>query len=343
MLENKADKYEFIWGFNNPEEYKDIIALSKAKIVKFKSIRYIYYAITAKYRITNAEEWIVLPKRQGQIYLNLWHGMPFKKIALDAAGVKNKLSGLDYYTNTDVFISSSTQNSRIYRTAFAYDGNVCETGMPRNDFLINMCNDNNMRMEILTKLELDQDVNYCLYAPTFREVGNVAFEKMHGDSVLKALKIRFGGEWKFLLRKHTATAYGIGCADFFSDITSDFIDVTEYPDMQELMFVSSVLITDYSSTIWDFSFLERPMFSYAPDVDEYENSERGFYEPTDKWGVPICCDNYTLVNEIVTYDDVLWKEKREQMRQIFGNMEQGRAAETIIMEVFADGENKKII
>lgn len=90
-------------------------------------------------------------------------------------------------------------------------------------------------------------------------------------SVAVSLRRRFGKEVTFLYRRHRHSLPG-------TDSGFPVVDVTDYPDMQDLLEFADVLITDYSSSIWDFGITLKPAFLYVPDLERFE-SERGFYTP----------------------------------------------------------------
>ena len=146
-----------------------------------------------------------------------------------------------------------------------------EYGMPRNDILVQQ--DVSRINQVRARIKVPDNVNLALYAPTFRADKAYQFE-LDPERTLKALKNRFGGKWILLYRAH----YYLGDNLFDKE---HILDVTAYDDMQELLLISNVLITDYSSSIWDFSLTNRPAFLFTPDADHYQN-ERAFYTPIEE-------------------------------------------------------------
>ena len=100
-----------------------------------------------------------------------------------------------------------------------------------------------------------------LYAPTWRNYETEKFEKIDVDGLLKACGERFGGKWVFVFRGHNLSKESSHVAK-----ESCCIDATNYYDMQKLMIAAEVLVSDYSSCIWDFSLMFKPCFLYVPDL-----------------------------------------------------------------------------
>lgn len=99
-------------------------------------------------------------------------------------------------------------------------------------------------------------------------------------------------------------------------------DVTDYTDMQDLLCACDILITDYSSSLWDFSFTFKPCFIYAPDVEIYYHN-RGFYRDIYTWGFPVCKDDEELFHAIVRFDGQAHKENMERHQKELGSFEKG--------------------
>lgn len=330
--------YDIIWALKKTKLHNCDVPAGIKK-VQFKSLQYIYYTLTAKVRITNAEEWSVLPVRKEQILINTWHGTPYKKIGLDADLIKGRLSGIDYYSKTTCFISSCRAMSEVINTAFAYTGEILNVGMPRNDFLLNHTENMEIKKQICNKLGLGENDKYVLYAPTFREVENVKLEKLSGSLLLQAITAKFDGNWKVLARKHIGANFGKEENSFFSDL-GEHIDVSTYPDMQELLFVSDILITDYSSSMWDFSLMEKPIFLYTPDLISYINKERGFYYPIDEWGISYAIDNESLINLIANFDETEYKEAIKRHHKMFGSYERGNSIKQVVEYMISKMKNE---
>lgn len=325
LIEKYDDKFEIIWAFNDLNKNKSLLN-NMIKPVQFKSIKYIYYVLTSKIRINNAEEWIILPKRNNQILINTWHGGGlYKKVGLDSKVVKDKLNGKDYYGDTDLFLAScEAAVEKMYRKSFNYKGEVLNSGLPRNDLLFTK--NKLFSEEIKLKLNINPDTKIVLYAPTLRESNSKEFIPLDGEKLISTLTKRFGGEWIILYRSHLGTNKE---GENFTKGLSYYLDVSYYSDMQELLYVTDMLITDYSSSIWDYSFTKNPCILYVPDLDSYINEDRNFYFDIDTWGFPICKTNKELENIILKYDIEKYIVNMRKHHKKLGSYETGNSTKQV--------------
>ena len=104
------------------------------------------------------------------------------------------------------------------------------------------------------------------------------------------------------------------------------VDVTDYPDMQELLCAADMLITDYSSCMWDFALLERPCLLYVPDLQQYVDA-RGFFTPIEDWPGLVCETADALYEAARTLDEAHCAQKAREHLQKLGSYESGHAAE----------------
>ena len=95
--------------------------------------------------------------------------------------------------------------------------------------------------------------------------------------------------------------------------------------MQELLLISDVLITDYSSAMWDYSFTYKPCFLYVPDLIEYSKTQE-FYVPIEKWGFDYALTENELINYINDFDDIKYKDKVIQAQNFYGAFDDGNAS-----------------
>ena len=144
-----------------------------------------------------------------------------------------------------------------------------------------------------------------------------------------ALEARFGGEWVILLRMHYYLA------DRAMAAAADYLrNATEYPDMQDLLLCADVLLTDYSSCMWDFSLMEKPCFLYARDIAEYRG-ERNFYTPIEGWPFPLASDNGELARAIADFDEAAYRTAVHRHHKELGSTESGTAAQQCVDRIAA--------
>lgn len=333
-------KFEIIWALKEPGRWKGL--MNKGwKIVPYKSLGHFYYYATSKCIITNTGPFKVIPRRNGQEIINTWHGGgAYKKTGVDNP-YKDKylvLSNRDYgQKDVTLFLTSCkafTQN--VIRSAFLYKGKVLECGLPRNDVLLHADREA-LKGKICRRYGIEFGKKIILYAPTWRNYETIDMEKINANGVMEACAERFGGEWIFLYRGHNLSK-GIDAHAYMH-----VHDVTGYEDMQELLCISDVLISDYSSCIWDFSLLKRPCFLFVPDVKQYE-MVFDFYTPMERWGFSIAEGNEILQKKIAHFE---WEKALQDIKRAhayFGIQETGRAREKImeyIWHITNNGSMKK--
>ena len=222
----------------------------------------------------------VVKPREGTTVIQTWHASgAFKKIGwsvLDKSfGADEELvSQVAIHSNYDVCLMASKHAAVYYADAFHQPMEKFRTdlGMPRTDVLFGEEQVRRVEAEVRAKYALPPGKKVILYAPTFRG-DNVRRARTPENLDLRAMAEALGDDHVLLLRLHPFVRKATPIPD---DLTSFAIDASDHPDIHELMLVSDVLITDYSSAIFEFSLLERPMLFFAPDHDEYLD-ERGFY------------------------------------------------------------------
>ncbi len=328
LQENHPD-IRLVWAFIEPEKYT-FLQEKGIKIVKYKSIAHLYYALTSKVYVDNVEYWSLLRFRKKQLVIQTWHGGgAYKRIGADRLdiGQAERRHTLDKMNRTKVFVSSGRAfTEKVIRGSYRYDGEVLEVGLPRNDELLRP--DLVFRNTVREKLEIPADAKIVLYAPTFRNSHNTDLYDVDYTRLRKALSERFGGNWIVLLRMH----YYMTAQRQVSGADAAIIDVSEYPDMQDLLRLADVLVTDYSSTLWDFSLMERPCFVYATDIKAYRG-ERDFYTPITEWPFPLAQNNDELEKEILSFNEDRYVAEVKRHHAELGNSETGTATAQVCTKI----------
>lgn len=316
-------KYSYIWEYDGKSTVMDTVC------VKPGSLKDIYYMLTSHVLISNDGFGSYLPKRKSQMFINTWHGGgAYKKSGVDfisdqhPADLKiNRICGLQ----TTLFLSGSRKFSEVMSKAkMVPKRRFFECGMPRNDFLVTGT-DEDISGKVKKYFDIPKGKKIVLFAPTYRgEEQNAKFtSELDTDGCISALQERFGGEWVFLMRKHhfvKETEYH-GC-----------INASDYPDMQELLYAADVFITDYSSSIWDFSLTMKPGFLFMPDLKQY-TAERSFYTDPKTWAYPYAETNDELKELIVSYDEEQSREKIKEHHRLLGYRETGQAARLVAEKI----------
>lgn len=324
---NQGDK-DVYWVCNDIED--DSIPNAIKKIRNY-SKEYFTVIATAQVCIFNSHMPMYYKKRENQIYVNTWHGTgPFKKVnlALCPNDLQKKKELEKLYKDTDLFISNSLDNTEMFRESFCYDGEIIECGSPRNDILFYP---DDIKKKVYEYFEIDQDMAIVLYAPTYRDGINNSFAHYDIDmkSVLESLEKRFGGKYILMYKFHHMLVNHPFCINYYDD----GINATSYLDTQELIAAADVLITDYSSIMWDFSLMKKPVFLYMNDENEYEN-EHGFYSSPKEWPYMKGHSSQELCDLIERYDEIEYKKKLERFFDKYKSYDAGDATEQTVERIY---------
>ena len=317
--------------------------------VRPNSLAYFQAAGTSKVLITNSllgDKFYPFPVKKEQIVAETWHGsLGIKRF--DLSHYKTNLSWPEAAKRTGRLTNYCFTNSEfeenVFRETFWPDKPLLRLGHARNDIFFE--NYDNMRTYLrnkfidthpsLTKIfegETEpREYSFALYAPTFRDSHNFNVFRLDAEEILSALSEQFGGYWKLLVRYHDNDKK-TGAAKRNSIKSPNVINVTSYPDMQELLAFTDVAITDYSSWIYDFVLTRKPGFIFAMDIDEY-NNERGFYFRLEDTPFPVARTSDELAQNIRSFDPYLYQRKVTEFLDDKQCMDDGHASERIADQV----------
>lgn len=267
--------------------------------------------------------WFGIPKKKNQIYINTWHG---------SMGIK-RLSGNYWWRYraskcrkmTDYCISNSLFEEDVYRTTFWKGVPYLRFGHARNDLLLQTEKHPEIQAKVREFFELEEDVKCVLYAPTFRDDGDISCFDIDFEQLKNNMEARFGGKWCVLVRMHNKNK----SVKLSNDWNEWLKDASSYPDMQELLVTVDIGITDYSSWAYDFVITKKPLFIYATDVEKYDGT-RGFYYSLETTPFPICRNNEQLAENIAAFDNAQYLEKCDAFLEEKGCAETGEAAVKIV-------------
>lgn len=298
----KDGVYDIVWAVSD----KNIIIPNGIRKVRIGSVGFIFEMVTSKIWIDNCRKFDYVIKRKGQYYIQSWHGdIGPKKIELEAINtlpasyikqskhdssmIDLMLSGIQYFTD------------RIPEV-FGFNGEILKCGYPRRDIFYKK--DNQLTSHIKRNLGIDEDCKIVLYAPTFRDkLTDDSVYNLPWSKVLEACVKRFGGKWIGISRMHPNISY---LAKQY--VNSDVIDVTDYEDMQQLMLISDICISDYSSSIFDFCITKKPGFYYAVDYQQYKMSRDVLFE-LDQTPFPLAQSEEELIYQIINFDEYKYENE----------------------------------
>lgn len=319
--------YDLVWILKNKKDARTLP--DNVRYVKYNSIKYFYDICTAKIWVDNHRKIIDLDKRKKQYYIQTWHGgIALKKIEKDAQDVlepKYIEQAKHDSEMIDLMVSNSRFCTNMYKTAFWYNGEILECGSPRNDILIKGMGYN--KDEILNKIGINSNKKILLYAPTFRKDEGLDNYNINFETLVQNLNEKTNEDCIVLLRLHPNIAYK--SKELYNGEFGEVLDVSDYGDIYELMLVSDILITDYSSVMFEFSITGKPVFLYAKDIDNYIN-DRGFYFDYYKLPYKLSVNDKELLENILNFDYNEYKNKLEEFFAEVELYEKGIACEKVV-------------
>ena len=258
---------KYVWAFEHPEKYN----LRGAECIKIDSWDYFITALKAKVWITcvNIERGLTI-KKKNTIYINTWHGAGTKKIGNACAGRH------DYdLSNVNMMLVQSDFEKEIFIRDFKCNAeNIIKTGFPRNDELFHLTDEDKKKYR--KQFDIPAGKKVILYAPTWRDSkdGGLSY-KVEPPIHLEKWRKRYEKDYVVLFRMHPFTT-------IFNMQYDDFArDVTLYDNLNHLLAITDVLITDYSTIIYDSAAAGIPFICFGFDYERYYE-ERGFYYDLDK-------------------------------------------------------------
>ncbi len=295
--------------------------------------RFIYEMETAVMWIFDlpVPEYVI--KRQGQLYIQTkhWASVTLKKFYLDAStfqGVPEKIRVWKREKELiDHIITGSEFDTVSCRRGFEFQGEVLPYGSPRSDGLFHEAEN---RDKVYEYYHLKRDCKVLIYAPTYRfsrTKGKTAAESrnigLDFHRTKKALETRFGGEWYIMTRLHPSVATAFEKVE-----KPDFvIDASRYSDSQELVSASHILISDFSSIMFEAAFVRKPVFLFATDLEDYLSNEYELLIPYRKLPFPVAESNEELERNMGEFDMDSYKEGVESFLEEYGVHEDGHASD----------------
>lgn len=346
MLTNEKFKnFKFIWAFKNPSEKEKLFNNKNTTLVKYRSKDYYKSYSKAKYFITNSNLPKDIFKKRNQTYIQCWHGTPLKRLGHDiinnTTNAMNTKREIEKRYNheikkIDYFISPSSFATKHFKSAFNMnklnkENIILEYGYPRNDYLINYQTKDIEKIKKQLNIPLHKKVIF--YAPTWRDnqhVSNLGY--VYKNTIdFDFLNKQLGDEYVILYRPHYLANENFNYKKYKNFV----IDITNIDDINNLYIISDILITDYSSVLFDYAILKRPMIFYMYDKDEYENELRGFYFSIDNLPGKIVTNEKDIV-KIINNIEIYQQEnlnKYNRFNEKFNYLNNGLVTKKIIEKI----------
>lgn len=326
------DMDDNLWNIQQYKQYSNVY------FIQYKSPEYYYHLASCQYIITNVAFQAPLTPIKGQTYINTWHGIPLKTLGFDIPnGNISSRNTLRNFVMCDYIISPNPFMSQIYHTAFRlhdiYNGTILEEGQPRNDTLFHT-----NAKEIMDKLKkigvaVDYNKKIILYAPTWR---GTKYEEPDTDilqyqSLLQTLENNIDtNQYQIFIKPHQIV-YKYMKKD--TSLSGKLIPATI--DTNELLAITDLLISDFSSIFFDYLITDRPVLFYIPDLEEYKQT-RGLYHSIDRLPGPVTdkiSELPSLIENINQYKEV-YKEKYQTLKTWACPHDDGNVCQRLLDSIF---------
>ncbi len=295
LKDDRFSNIKLVWAIQEPEKVK---ISGRADVVKADSFQYFMTALKACVWVTNSSMERGLDfKKKGTLCFNTWHGSAIKIMGIDIKK-DNQSFRSKINVRADIMLAQSQYDIDTFSHAFQLPvSRFRMTGLPRNDILANYTQNDVDRIK--EKLEIDKKKVVLLYAPTFREytkgtnnevVLNVPMNLQHWQEAL-------GEEFVVLFRAHYEVAKHMRVDGY-----PMFVDVSTYPNLNDLMIISDALISDYSSIYFDYSVMHKPMYCFAYDYDEYMANRGMYLSLKDELPCSIHKDEDNLIKDLSNFE-----------------------------------------
>lgn len=323
---------EIVWAFVDRQKHSAV----KGKSVKYGHLLYYYHLATAGTIITNYRMTHDFKKRDGQKYIQTWHSSlrlkMIEKDAIDTLPSHYVEMAQKDSAQIDCLLSGSAKSSSIFQQSFWFDKDIVNTGTPQCDILFE--DTTPYKRKVQAHFGISSDTHIALYAPTFRNDGNLDIYKLNFDDIISSLQARFGGTWVILLRLHPHLSQ---MADFI-DYSDALYSASDYDDVQELLCASDVLISDYSAIMFDFSLTHRPCFLYTPDLNAYTAKDRKLYFKVEDLPFPIAMTEEALRENIQNFSQEAYAACLQNFLNEIGSYDDGHASERVSKLILEDLE-----
>ena len=334
MVKQGLDRqYRIVWSVENVKE------AIPGRVIKVRRTRlkYLYYMAVAKVWVSDSRMPKWPKKRKGNTYIQTWHGTPLKKLALDmdvlsmggSTDVQKYHDNFTANTRTwDYLISQNAFSTETFRRCFDFHKEMLEIGYPRNDVLFARNNDAAIK-KIKKRLGLPLDKKIILYAPTWRDdqYYEKSIYKFASDMDYDLMKQQLSDEYVMIVKFHYLVKDNIDWSRYQGFI----YEFNQHQDIADLYLVSDILITDYSSVMFDYSLLKRPMFFFAYDIENYKNNLRGFYfDFLATAPGPIVKTTEELADSILQYDAKEWEDRYQIFTDTYNHADDGNASKKVV-------------
>lgn len=314
-------------------DYDIKILLDEGGLKKIKyRIKLLYYVATSKYILIDDffPVMYVLKIRKGTKFIQVWHALgAYKKVGYSRTDIGNKNS-ITHKNYTDTIVSSD-EVIENYAEAFGISRDrVHALGIPRTDLFFNQEEMDNVKKEVYKKYHFLKGKRVILFAPTFRGKGRKSAHYPEEYINLDMIYKKLDKDDIFILKLHPFTKNKLEIREEYKD---KIIDLHDYCDINDLLLITDLLITDYSSVIFEYAFLEKPIIFYVPDLDEYDGSRSFYYDYEDYMYGTVAKNCEQLVEFIANKNVDINTNKLIKFKERFLNRCDGNSSKRFVDEI----------
>ena len=332
-IDKHHPEYTCVWSL---EDERTPITGNGLRVRKY-SKEYYRYLATTKYLVNNVNFENAYVKRKGQIEIQTMHGTPYKSLGFDVTGdfptEKHKIKYLKRNKRWNYLIVQGKFSEEMAWQWFRFDKTFLRTGYPRTDELFTVSEEKRRLLKEKFGLPLNKDI--ILYAPTFRQEG---VYEMPLD--LERMRKELSDRYVLLIRLHhfVAKSYQVPADNSF------IFDFGGYNNIEDLFKVTDLLITDYSSIMFDFALTGKPMIFHTYDLDEYVNDLRGsYFDITKEAPGMITKTDEDLLSAIYALEsgEIHNESRIERFRNKYLTYENNDSSRKVFQKVFVEGYIEK--
>ena len=302
--------------------------------VEYGSNKALYEWGTARVWVDNVRQQFRPIKRKGQYYIQTWHAsFSLKLIEKDCEDKLDKnyvKAAQKDGQRTDAIVSNSKLLDDVYKRAFWLQdrAELWQTGLPRNDTLFQHQDDKGFVEKVRRFFGIDQDQYVVLYAPTFRDDRSTGGYLNDFDKIIEAFERKYAKKCRLLVRMHpNVSKHSLGF--HYND---NIINASDYPDVQELAIATDCVISDYSTIVFDYMLLRKPVFLCALDLDHY-NALRGVFPIIYDLPCALSQSTQELIHSIESYDQDDYLKKLDEFHNNYPVYDKGDAAKQIVSKI----------
>ena len=301
------------------------------EIITEKTLRFKYVCSKAKYIISPMGFPNKGKKRNGQIFIQTFHGSPVKRCYLARDNQNRKYKKFaKLYRNTDIACAQSEFFKPLWIETYGFENPVIFThGVPRNDILFTKKNDMGFIENLKKELGLPENKKVILYCPTWRRYDYKAILPFD----MEYLKKELSDEYVLLMRSHVGKHEWVNSKFKPVDIFDNKFCYNggDYPEITHLYLITDIMISDYSSAIWDFSITGKPQILYTYDYESFSTEFKLHFNYSEFFPFPQVKDQKALVDSIKNYPDI--QSDYNDFCKNYLNWETGNATENLIREI----------